>query len=104
MRARITMPPTYRRDSRLLEALGEVSDPELPLSVVEMGLIYGVWQEGGTVYVKLTFTAMGCPGAEFIVEDIRARLLQAAGVAQVEIEIVWDPPWSKRLLSAEART
>jgi metal-sulfur cluster biosynthetic enzyme len=94
---------TYRRDSHLFEALQEVSDPELPLSLVEMGLIYGVWQEGATVYVKLTFTAMGCPGAEFIVEDVRARLLQVARVAQVDIEIVWDPPWSKQLLSAEAR-
>src|SRR5262245_63216275 len=97
------MTSTYRRESSLLEALQEVSDPELPLSLVEMGLIYGVWQEGATIYVKLTFTAMGCPGADFIVEDVRARLLQLEGVAQVDIEIVWDPPWSKQLLSEDAR-
>src|SRR3954466_15980480 len=98
------MPPSYRRDLRLLEALAEVSDPELPLSVVEVGLIYGVWQEGTTAYVQLTFTAMGCPGADFIIEDVRARLLQAPGVAQVDVEVVWDPPWSKRLLNEDARS
>jgi metal-sulfur cluster biosynthetic enzyme len=46
---------------------------------------------------------MGCPCAEFILEDVRERLLREDGVAQVEIEIVWDPPWSKRMLSQEAR-
>jgi metal-sulfur cluster biosynthetic enzyme len=94
---------TYRTDLRLLEALRDVSDPELPLSLVDMGLIYGVWLEGETAYVKLTYTSMGCPCAEFIVEDVRERLAREAGVANVDVEIVWDPPWSKRMLTQEAR-
>jgi metal-sulfur cluster biosynthetic enzyme len=93
----------YKIDPRLLEALRDVSDPELPLSVVDMGLIYGVWQEKSIIYVKLTYTSMGCPCAEFIIEDVRDRLLREDDVAQVNIEIVWDPPWSKRMLSQEAR-
>ena len=97
------MTPSYRIDPRLLEALREVSDPELPLSVVDMGLIYGAWLEGRTVYVKLTYTSMGCPCADFIVDDIRERLLHESGVERVEVEIVWDPPWSKRMLSEDAR-
>jgi metal-sulfur cluster biosynthetic enzyme len=86
-----------------MEALREVSDPELPLSVVDMGLVYGVWQEDRITYVKLTYTSMGCPCAEFILEDVRDRLLREEGIGHVDIEIVWDPPWSKRMLSQEAR-
>ncbi|MFL5804977.1 MAG: metal-sulfur cluster assembly factor [Roseiflexaceae bacterium] len=97
------MTAAYKTDPRLLEALRDVSDPELPLSVVDMGLIYGVWQEESIVYIKLTYTSMGCPCAEFILEDVRERLLREDGVAQVDIEIVWDPPWSKRMLSQDAR-
>src|SRR5258706_913456 len=96
------MTPAYKADRHLLEALRDVSDPELPLSVVDMGLIYGVWQEESIAYVKLTYTSMGCPCAEFILEDVRERLLREDGVAQVDIEIVWDPPWSKRMLSQDA--
>ena len=86
-----------------MEALREVSDPELSLSVVDMGLVYGVWQEDRIAYVKLTYTSMGCPCAEFILEDVRDRLLREEGIGHVDIEIVWDPPWSKRMLSQEAR-
>ena len=68
-----------------------------------MGLIYGVWREHGTAYVKLTYTSMGCPCADFILEDIRERLLREEGIERVMIEIVWDPPWSKRMLSQDAR-
>jgi metal-sulfur cluster biosynthetic enzyme len=97
------MTPTYQLDPRLLHALRDVADPELPLSLVDMGLVYGVWLEDRTAYVKLTYTSMGCPCAEFILEDVRERLLREDGVARVEIEVVWDPPWSKRLLTQEAR-
>jgi metal-sulfur cluster biosynthetic enzyme len=97
------MTPSYQIDTCLLEVLRDVNDPELPLSVVDMGLVYGVWQEETIVYVKLTYTSMGCPCAEFILEDVRERLLREGGVAQVDVEVVWDPPWSKRMLSQEAR-
>ena len=97
------MVPTYQIDPRLIEALRDVSDPELPLSVVDMGLVYGVWLEDSVAQVKLTYTSMGCPCAEFILEDVRERLLREAGVTRVEVEIVWDPPWSKRMLTQEAR-
>ncbi len=97
------MTPTYKIDLVLLEALRDVADPELPLNLVDMGLIYGVWLDGGTAHVKLTYTSMGCPCAEFILEDVRERLLREAGVEHVVVEIVWDPPWSKRMLSQEAR-
>jgi metal-sulfur cluster biosynthetic enzyme len=85
----------------LWDALRDVTDPEIPISVVDMGLIVDLQQHDGYVKLKLTFTAMGCPAMEFIMDDIRERLLQEPGVHEVHIEIVWDPVWTKARLSEE---
>jgi phenylacetate-CoA oxygenase PaaJ subunit len=85
----------------LWDALRDVEDPEIPISVVDMGLIVDVAQHDGIVEVKLTFTAMGCPAMDFIMDDIRERLLREPGVREVRIEIVWDPAWSKARLSED---
>ena len=85
----------------LWDALREVTDPEFPISVVDMGLIIQVAQQAGRVEVTLTFTAMGCPATEFIIDDIRQRLLQEPGVQAVQIEVVWQPVWTKARLSEE---
>jgi metal-sulfur cluster biosynthetic enzyme len=67
-------------------ALREVNDPEYPISVVDMGLIRGIELDGRTAKVKLTYTSMGCPCKEMIVDDVRDRLLELEGVDQVEVE------------------
>ncbi len=85
----------------LWDALRDVMDPELPISVVDMGLIVDLREQDGVVDIKLTFTAMGCPAMDFIMDDIRERLLREAGVNEVNIEIVWDPVWTKARLSEE---
>ncbi|HEX8983143.1 MAG TPA: metal-sulfur cluster assembly factor [Ktedonobacterales bacterium] len=85
----------------LWDALRDVTDPEIPISLVDMGLIVAVTQQDGVANVTMTLTAMGCPATEFITDDIRARLLKEPGVRKVEIEIVWDPVWSKARLSDE---
>jgi metal-sulfur cluster biosynthetic enzyme len=85
----------------LWDALRDVTDPEIPISVVDMGLIVDLKQYNEIVEVKLTFTAMGCPAMEFIMDDIRDRLLREPGVEQVNIEIVWEPVWTKARLSEE---
>ena len=85
----------------LWDALRDVEDPEIPISVVDMGLIVNVAQHDGIVEISLTFTAMGCPAMDFIMDDIRQRLLQEPGVCEVRIEIVWDPVWTKARLSEE---
>ena len=85
----------------LWDALREVMDPELTISVVDMGLIVDLACRAGVVDLKLTFTAMGCPAMDFIMDDIRARLLQEPGVREVRIEIVWDPVWTKERLSED---
>jgi metal-sulfur cluster biosynthetic enzyme len=85
----------------LWDALREVTDPEIPISVVDMGLIVSLAEQDGVVEIQLTFTAMGCPAMDFIMEDIRARLLQEPGVHEVRIEIVWDPVWTKARLTED---
>jgi len=96
-------PQHLRSPARLWQALEEVNDPEFPMSLVDMGLVYGIEWEGTTVRVDLTFTAMGCPAMDFILQDVRERLLQEEGVDDVKIEIVWDPPWTKERLSEKGR-
>jgi phenylacetate-CoA oxygenase PaaJ subunit len=88
---------------QLWQALKEVQDPEFPISLVDLGLIYDVRRETGVVEVDLTFTATGCPCMEFIRSDIRERLLQEAGVCEVRINEVWDPPWTRERMTEEGR-
>jgi metal-sulfur cluster biosynthetic enzyme len=80
--------------AHLLSALSEVDDPEMPVNIVDLGLVYGIRQDGRRVVVDLTFTAMGCPAADFIVGDITERLLREPDVDEVEVAVVWDPPWT----------
>jgi metal-sulfur cluster biosynthetic enzyme len=89
--------------SRLWEALREVEDPEIPISVVGMGLIVSLAYSEGVVDVELTFTAMGCPAMDFIQDDIRERLLQEPDVDEVRIEVVWDPVWTRSRIREDAR-
>jgi metal-sulfur cluster biosynthetic enzyme len=85
------------------EALGEVLDPEIPISLVELGLVSGVEHEGGVVRVDITFTATACPCMEFIREDITDRLEQEPWIREVRIEEVWSPPWTTERISPEGR-
>jgi metal-sulfur cluster biosynthetic enzyme len=87
----------------LWEALKQVQDPEFPISLVDLGLIYDVRVTGGVVQVDLTFTATACPCMEFIRSDIRERLLQEQDVEEVVINEVWDPPWTRERMTEEGR-
>ena len=88
---------------RLWAALAEVQDPEMPINLVDLGVIYGLRETEGIVDVDLTFTAMGCPASDFILEDVRERLLQEPGVSEVRINVVWDPPWTSARLTEAGR-
>ncbi|TMD73639.1 MAG: metal-sulfur cluster assembly factor [Chloroflexi bacterium] len=87
----------------LWAALSEVQDPEMPVNLVDLGVIYGVTEDGGVVEVDLTFTAMGCPASEFILDDVRERLLREPGVNEVRVNIVWDPPWTTARMTEAGR-
>jgi len=88
---------------RFWVALAEVDDPEMPVNLVDLGVIYGIRESAGVVDVDLTFTAMGCPASEFILEDVRERLLRESGVREVRINVVWDPPWTTARISEAGR-
>jgi len=92
-------------EARLWTALQDVEDPEIPISVVGMGLIVSLAYAASdrAVDLELTFTAMGCPATDFIEEDIRERLLREPEVDEVRIEVVWDPVWTRGRIREEAR-
>ena len=92
-------------EARLWRALQGVEDPEIPISVVGMGLIVSIAYRAGerAVDVELTYTSMGCPAMEFIQDDIRARLLAEPDVDEVRIEVVWDPVWTRSRIREDAR-
>lgn len=87
----------------LWEALREVMDPEVPVSLVDLGLIYEIRRRDGLVEVDLSFTATACPAMGFIQEDIRERLLREPGVEEVETRIVWEPAWTPQRISDTGR-
>jgi metal-sulfur cluster biosynthetic enzyme len=92
-------------EARLWTALTEVEDPEIPVSVVGLGLIVSMNYDDDprAVEIELTFTAMGCPAMEFIQDDIRERLLREPEVDEVRIEVVWDPVWTRARIREDAR-
>jgi metal-sulfur cluster biosynthetic enzyme len=85
------------------EALNEVLDPEIPISLPELGLIYGVEVEGGVARITLTYTATACPCMEFIREDITDRLESESWIESVELLEVWDPPWTSERITPEGK-
>jgi len=90
-------------EAAVRRALDEVLDPEIPISLVDLGLIYGVDFEDGRATIRLTYTATACPCMEFIREDITDRLSQERWIREVVLEEVWDPPWTQERISDAGR-
>ncbi|MFN2431817.1 MAG: metal-sulfur cluster assembly factor [Gemmatimonadota bacterium] len=84
-------------------ALARVQDPELPLGLVDLGLVYGVRVSDGAVEVDLTHTALGCPAIEMMQDDVEAALRALPGIVDVRVNTVWDPPWTKARLTPRGR-
>jgi metal-sulfur cluster biosynthetic enzyme len=88
----------------VMEALGTVNDPEIPgLSIVDLGLIYGVEVEGGKVDVRMTVTAPGCPMAHYMAQMAKKAVEELEGVDEASVEVVFEPPWNPEMMSAEAK-
>ena len=88
----------------IYESLKTVFDPEIPVNVVDLGLIYDVQVTKGDVYVQMTLTFPGCGMGPFIAQQAEWAIQDVEGVEDVEIELVFDPPWSPDLISEEARS
>jgi metal-sulfur cluster biosynthetic enzyme len=90
--------------SAIEESLKQCMDPEVPLNIVEMGLIYGIdVTENNDVNIKMTMTTQGCPLHETLVQDATRYVKKVPGVNNVNVDIVWDPPWSMDKMSEEAK-
>jgi len=89
---------------RIIEAICEVYDPEIPVNIHELGLIYDVKVEpGGVVTVVMTLTAPGCPSAQMLPLEVESRVREVSGVTNVKVDVVWDPPWTPDRMSEAAR-
>jgi FeS assembly SUF system protein len=87
----------------IVKALKECYDPEIPVNVWDLGLIYDVSVDGDNVHVKMTLTAPGCPMHTFISQEVKQKLQSISGVKEASVEVVWDPPWSPDKMSPQAK-
>lgn len=90
--------------SQITEALASVYDPEIPVNIVDLGLIYG-WEcnDAGAVQVTMTLTAPGCGMGPVLVEEVKDRVSKVPNVSSVEVELVFDPAWSRDMMTEEAQ-
>ena len=98
-------PPTDGKvsETQVWDTLRTVHDPEIPVSIVDLGLIYDVRVENATVHVTMTLTAPGCGMGPVLVQDVEDRLKRVPFVEKVSVNLVFDPPWSRDLMSEEAQ-
>lgn len=89
----------------ILNALKDVYDPEIPVNIVDLGLIYSVEvdPENGAIKLVMTMTAPGCPLGNYIVNDVEMVLRSLEGVKDVQVELTYDPPWSPDMMSDDAK-
>jgi FeS assembly SUF system protein len=88
----------------IVKMLKTVYDPEIPVNIYDLGLIYKVdVDDGGNVKIEMTLTAPNCPAADFILEDVKMKIESIEGVKSVDVDIVFDPPWDKDMMSEEAQ-
>ncbi|MBO5960398.1 MAG: DUF59 domain-containing protein [Paludibacteraceae bacterium] len=91
-------------EERIVKMLKTVFDPEIPVNIYDLGLIYKIdLQEDGKLDVDMTLTAPNCPAADFIMEDVRMKLESVEGVKEVNVNLVFEPEWNKDMMTEEAK-
>ena len=90
-------------DEQVLEALKRVYDPEIPVDIVNLGLVYEATVEDGTARVTMTTTAPGCPVGDYLTDEIERAVRKLPGVSRATVTFVWDPPWHPDMMSPEAK-
>ena len=91
-------------EDALIEAIATVYDPEIPVNIYELGLIYAVEiDDAGSVKVEMTLTAPGCPSAQELPEQVQSAVAAVPGVTSCSVETVWEPPWDPSRMTEEAR-
>lgn len=88
---------------RVMDMLYNCYDPELPVNIVDLGLIYDIECGEDTVHVRMTLTGPGCPAHEMIASDVKRSLEAIEDVREATVQIVWDPPWNPNMMSSAAK-
>ena len=101
--SRLIMAETEVTIGEIQEALRDVYDPEIPVNVLDLGLIYDIKIDEGQVYVQMTLTAPGCGRGPYIAQNAEWRIAEIDGVEDVEVDMVFDPPWSPDLITEEGK-
>tara|TARA_Y100001935_G_scaffold209055_1_gene178747 strand:- start:137 stop:436 length:300 start_codon:yes stop_codon:yes gene_type:complete len=92
------------KKDKIIEEIRKIYDPELPVNIYELGLIYDIKvKDEKFVIIKMTLTTPNCPVAESLPKEVKEGVMQVEGIEDVDLELVWDPPWSKDMMSDAAK-
>ena len=88
---------------KIIAEIRKIYDPELPVNIYELGLIYDVQVDDKKAKIKMTLTTPNCPVAESLPNEVKEGVMQVEGIENVDLELVWDPPWNKDMMSEAAK-
>tara|TARA_B100001094_G_C18094833_1_gene752458 strand:- start:723 stop:1022 length:300 start_codon:yes stop_codon:yes gene_type:complete len=88
---------------KIIEEIKKIYDPEVPVNIYELGLIYDIKIEKDLAKVKMTLTTPNCPVAESLPQEVKDSIMQVEGIEKVDLDLVWDPPWNKDMMSEAAK-
>ena len=88
---------------KVITEIKKIYDPEIPVNIYELGLIYDIQINNSEVNVKMTLTSPNCPVAESLPKEVKEGVMQVEGIEEVDLELVWDPPWTKDMMSDAAK-
>ena len=89
--------------NKIIEEIRKIYDPELPVNIYELGLIYDIKVDGSKAEIKMTLTTPNCPAAESLPKEVKEGAMQVEGIDDVDLQLVWDPPWTKDMMSDAAK-
>ncbi|MDC3030348.1 iron-sulfur cluster assembly protein [Candidatus Pelagibacter sp.] len=89
--------------NKIIEEIRKIYDPELPVNIYELGLIYDIKVDGSKAEIKMTLTTPNCPVAESLPKEVKEGAMQVDEIDDVDLQLVWDPPWSKEMMSDAAK-
>lgn len=100
----MTIQEKNEAEQRIIEVLKTVFDPEIPVNIYDLGLIYKIdLADDGALDIDMTFTAPSCPAADYIIEDVRTKVSAVKGVTSANVNMVFEPEWDKSMMTEEAR-
>ena len=90
-------------EDKIIKEIKKIYDPEIPVNIYELGLIYDVSVKDKNISIKMTLTTPNCPVAESLPKEVKDSIMEIDGVEKVDLELVWDPPWNKDMMSEAAK-